>query len=113
MFATNAGLNTLDALFVIADRIERYDYVAVGQKVITFAATLAAVIVAVSTYVITALQLFWLEHGDTIIINSVRLVVNTIDFAREVYLIGGKLRRFVSKTLNRAADNAFFAIAGL
>ena len=113
MIATNAGLNALDALFIIVDRIERIDYIKLGRTVIDKAVIAAAVIVAVITYVITACQLFWLEHGDTIIINSVRLVVNTIDFAHEVFVIGQDLRRFVAKTLSHAADSAFFTIAAL
>lgn len=113
MYATNAGLNALDALFIIVDRIERIDYIKLGRTVIDKAVIAAAVIVAVATYVITACQLFWLEHGERIIISIIRTVVNTIDFAHEVFVIGQDLRKFIVKTLNRAADNAFFAIAGL
>lgn len=113
MIIANRTLNVIDSAFNVIEQIERYDYIAVGRNVIDKAIILTAVIVAVTTYVITALQLFWLEHGDTIIINSVRLVVNTIDFAHEVFVFGTKTKRFATKTLNLVADSAFFTIARL
>jgi hypothetical protein len=113
MIIANRTLSVIDAAFNVIEQIERIDYIALGRTVIDKAVITAAVIVAVATYVITACQLFWLDHGDRIIINSVRLVINTIDFAHEVYVIGQQSRRFITKTLNLAADSAFFTIAAL
>lgn len=113
MIIANRTLTIIDFAFNVIEQIERIDYIKLGRNVIDKAIVTAAVIVAVATYVITACQLFWLDHGDRIIISITRTVVNTINFAHEVFVIGQDLRKSITKTLNRAADNAFFAIAGL
>lgn len=113
MYATNAGLNVLDALFTLLEKVSEIDYTKLGRTVIDKAIIATAVIVAVTTYVITACQLWWLTHSERIIINTIRLVINTADFTHEVFVMGQDLRRFAIKTLNLAADNAFFTIAGL
>jgi hypothetical protein len=113
MYATNAGLNVLDALFTLLEKVSEIDCTKLGRTVIDKAIIATAVIVAVTTYVITACQLWWLTHSETIIISATRFVINTADFSREVFVMGQELRRFITKTLNLAADSAFFTIAGL
>jgi hypothetical protein len=113
MIIANRTLNVIDSAFIIVDRIERVDCIKLGRTVIDKAIILAAVIVAVTTYVITACQLWWLTHSETIIISTTRFVINTADFAHEVFVMGQELRRFITKTFNLAADSAFFTIASL
>lgn len=113
MTIANRTLTIIDVAFSIIDRIERVDYIALGETVINTAATLAAVIIAVSTYIITALQLWWEDYGTIIITNCTRFVINLIDYTHELFVMGQELRRFASKTANRAADTCFYAIAGL
>ena len=107
----NTALNVADFGFETLERIERFDYSALGEKVIKFSATVAAVVVAVVTYVVTALQLFWLEHGEAITVNAIRFTVATADFAGACFFAGRKLRPVVNHWVARLADSAFYGLA--
>ena len=110
MFAINRYLTVADVAFSSLEVISKFDYVSVGNKVITATATICAVIVAVVSYIVTALQLFWLEHSETIIINTVRFIFTLADFAGDCYHIGRKLRPIVIHNLNRLTDTVFFKL---
>ena len=113
MIIANRTLNVIDTAFSIIDRIERTDYIALGNTVINIAATTAAIIMAVTTYIITAVQLWWEDYGTTITTNGFRFIINLIDYSHELFVMGREFRKFTSKIANRAADNCFYAIAGL
>lgn len=110
MITTNYNLNALDALFTAAERIERYDPVAVGRTIIDKAVIAAAIIIGVATYIITALQLWWCDNGDRILTFAVQAIINTIDFSRELFILGQQTRRVINTLTARAADTAFYAI---
>ena len=107
MFTYNNSLNIVDSVFTILDRIERVDYVAVGDAVINFVATLAAAIVAVITYVVTALQLFWMEHGEHILTVAFRFTVWILDTIGAVYYAGVNSRPVLTLWANRVMDSAY------
>lgn len=109
MIIANHKLNALDALFTVIEQIERYDYIAVGERIINIAATTAAIIIGVATYVITALQLFWLQHGESIMVDAFRIIVNLVDYTHELYQFGAETRRFIAKTLNYCMDRAYYS----
>ena len=113
MFTYNNSLNIVDSVFTILDRIERVDYIKLGDDAITIVATLAAAIVAVTSYVVTALQLFWMEHGEHILTVAFQTVVYTADFANDVYTSGTALRRFVGSLSDRYLDRLFYTASGL
>ena len=113
MIITNRTLSIIDTAFTIIDRIERVDYVALGETVINIIATTAAIIVGVASYIITALQLFWEDHGQSIIINTVRFIINFADYCHELYQLGAETKRFITKSTNFLADRAFYTIAAL
>jgi hypothetical protein len=113
MFAINRYLTAADVAFSSLEVISKFDYVSVGNKVITATATICAVIVAVVSYIVTALQLFWLERGDTIIINTIRFTVTLADFTGNCYQAGRKVRPQVNLAVNHLADTAFFKLAAL
>ena len=110
MFITNRTLNALDALFNAAEIIEGFDAVALGDRVINATATIAAVIVGVITYAITALQLFWCEHGETILTRIVQFTVIFIDACGTVYYWGVNSRPVINRYCARLADSAFYAL---
>jgi hypothetical protein len=113
MITTNAKLNALDALFTLTEQIERVDYVAVGERIIYTAATIAAIITGVVTYLITALQLFWLDNGERIIINAVRLTFIIIDAIGATYYLGRNLRPTVNRLVAQLADGVYYMVAAL
>jgi hypothetical protein len=51
------------------------------SKTIRSAVTLVAIVVGVASYLITAVQLFWADHGDTIL-DYARRLRNGFDDAR-------------------------------
>ena len=111
MFTANRTLTTLDVMFAAAEQIADFDYVAMGEKSLNVIATVAAFIVAVTTYVSTALQLFWLEHGESIVTNAIRIVINTVDFAGACYYAGRNFRPVANRVTARVADGIFYAFA--
>ena len=113
MFATNRTLNALDVVFNVAEVIESYDYVAVGDRVIQSVATASAIIIGVVTYIVTALQLFWCEHGEVISTRTVQFVILTADFAGACYFAGRNFRPVANRYCALLADNAFYTIAGM
>lgn len=113
MFTTNTKLNAIDALFTAIEQIERYDYVAVGETVINITATAAAVIVGVASYVITALQLWWEDNGQSIITNAVRFTFLIIDTIGAVYYAGVNSRPVIAYWGNRIIDRVYFTAAAL
>ena len=113
MFVSNRTLTALDVIFNAAEVIESYDYVAVGDRVIQSVATFAAVIVGVVTYVITALQLFWCEHGEVILTRTVQLTVILIDACGCCYYAGVNARPVINRYCARLADSAFYALASV
>ncbi len=113
MIIANRTLNVIDTAFTVIEQIERIDPVAIGEKVINIIATAAAVIIGVATYVITALQLLWLQHGDSIMANAVRFIINTADYCHELYIIGTETKRYIAKRTAKLADYTYYAISGL
>ncbi len=111
MFATNRYLTAADVAFSGLEALSEFDYVAFGNKVITATATVCAVIVAVVSYIVTALQLFWLEHGEVILKRATQFMFLTADFAGACYYTGRKLRPYVNLAVNRLTDTAFFTLA--
>jgi hypothetical protein len=108
MFIANRYLGIIDQVFATLDTIERFDYIKLGERIIHYTATIAAVIIGIITYAITALQLFWLEHSETIIITTTRFMITLADFAGDCYYTGRKLRPVVIHYLNRLVDSAYY-----
>jgi hypothetical protein len=113
MIATNAKLNALDALFFITEQIERVDYVAIGERIIHSAATIAALIAGVTTYLITALQLWWLDNNETILTSAVRFIFLIADTIGAVYYAGVNSRPVITHWAAHLIDRVYFAAAGL
>ena len=105
---TNTALNIFDGFFIALEQVSEFDYIALGEKAITFALTFAACIVATATYVYTALRLFWLENGEQILTFAFVTVVNTADFAHSLYEAGQDLRRFTNYATAYIADSAYY-----
>ena len=113
MIIANRALNAIDIAFIIIGRIERIDYIKLGEQIIDKAIITAAVIYGIASYIITALQLFWLQHGDSIMANAVRFIVNTADYCHELYIIGTETKRYIAKRTAKLADYTYYAISGL
>ncbi len=107
----NATLNAFDFAFGTLEKVSEVDYVKLGDDVIKRAVAFAAVTVAVVTYVVTALQLFWLQNGETITKRAVQFVFLTVDFAGEMLIAGREFRRFANMLTMRISDGVFYTLA--
>ena len=88
----NTTLNTIDKIFGTLEVIETFDYVKLGEQVINLVITIAAVIVGVCTYALTAFQLYWLDNGE-VITKRAKSAVEVIKLtASECYIAGRDLR---------------------
>ena len=112
MFTANRTLNAIDIAFTIIDRIERIDYIKLGEQVIDKAIIAAAIIYGVATYIITACQLWWEDYNETIIVGAIRFTFIIADTIGAVYYAGVNSRPVIINWTNRLADSAFYAIAG-
>ena len=108
---TNTALNIFDGFFTALEQISEFDYIALGEKAIAFALTFAACIVACTSYVYTALRLFWLENGEQILTFAFVSIINIADFAHSFYETGKDLRRFTNYATAYIADSAYYLAA--
>jgi hypothetical protein len=89
-------------------QVKEFDYVKFGDNVIQFSATALAVIVGVVSYVWTAFQLWWDDNGETVQVNTIRIVVNLIDFIAAIVIETPKVYRWVKLNANRLVDSLYF-----
>ena len=92
-------------------KLKEFDYIQFGEDVIKFAATVSAIVVAVVSYVWTAFQLWWLDNGETVKVNTFRFVVNLIDAIAAFVIAIPKVYRSLTLNLNRLVDYVFYQVA--
>lgn len=107
----NATLNVFDFGFGVLEKVSEFDYVQFGDTAIKRVAAIAAVVVGVFTYVVTALQLFWMDNGEVISKRAVQFVFLTVDFAGEMLMAGREFRCFVNRLTAQVSDGVFYALA--
>jgi len=90
------------------DKLKQFDYVQFGADTIKFAATISAIVVAAVSYGWTALQLWWDDNGEALQVNTIRFVVNVIDFIAAIVITIPKVYRWVKLNSNRLIDSLFF-----
>ena len=110
MFATNTQLSIIDSAFGVIEVIAEHDYKKSAERIIALIATAAAVIVGFTSYVSTALQLFWLEHKERIITRAFQTVIIAADFAGNCYYAGRDFRRFASTASARILDRVYYSL---
>ncbi len=108
MFIANRHLGIIDQVFATLDTIERFDAVALGEKVINFSATIAAVIIGVCSYVITALQLWWEDNGEVTVTRLIRFTFWIIDAVGATYYAGVTCRPIINYWVARIADTVLY-----
>ena len=109
MITANYKLNALDALFSAIEQIEQFDYIKLGERIIDKAIIAAAIIYGITSYIITACQLWWEDNGERIMVGTVRAIINLVDYTHELYLFGTETKRFITKTLNYCMDRVYYS----
>ena len=93
-----------------------FDYVTFGQKAIEVTVTIAAVVVAVTSYAYTAFQLWWDDNGEDVKALPPIVRERLIDFSvgfRKAAVLAYESGRGTAQLLSRGADFAYFAATGL
>ena len=109
MIIANRTLSIIDGAFTIIDRVERVDYIKLGERIIDKAIITAAIIYGVATYIITACQLWWEDNGDAVMAGAFKLIINLVDYTHELYLFGTETKRFIVKTFGFITDRLYYS----
>jgi len=103
--------NSFPPADALMKQFKEFDYVKFGDVVVKYSVTAYAIAVAVSSYLWTAFQLWWDDNGETVQVNTIRFVVNVIDFIAAVVITIPKLYRWTQLNINRLVDSMFFQVA--
>ena len=93
-----------------------FNYVTFGQKAIEVTVTIAAVVVAVTSYAYTAFQLWWDDNGEDIKALLPVIRERLIDFSvgfRKAVVLAYEAGRGSAQLLSRGADFAYFTAVGI
>jgi hypothetical protein len=107
---TNTTLNIIDSAFGLIETVSEFDYIAFGNRIITIIATVAAIIIGTASYVSTAAQLFWEEHGEVIMTRTFQVIIFTLDFAGNCYYTGRNFRIIANSAVAQLADSAYYIL---
>jgi hypothetical protein len=80
-------------------------------QAVLLAATVAAVIVAVSTFAYKQAKLFWQNHGEEITLRFELFIEWLVGAIEKVYQAGAAGRPVAVRLLNQLADWAFYRLA--
>lgn len=103
--------NSFPPVDAFAKQIKEFDYVTFGDNVVKYSVTAYAIAVAVSSYFWTAFQLWWDDNGEAVQVNTIRFVVNVIDFIAAIVIATPKVYRWMKLNGNRLVDSLFFQVA--
>ena len=82
-----------------------------AQQVIYYTATACAVIIAIASYLSTATQLWWLDHGDEVIAKSKKFLNTFAAVCLGLYQTGVELRPVANRLTATIADRAYYLAA--
>ena len=109
LFSTTMELtNSFPPVDAFVKQVKEFDYVKFGDNAIQFSITAFAVVVGVVSYAWTAFQLWWDDNGEAVQVNTIRIVVNLIDFIAAIVIATPKVYRWVKLNSNRLVDSLFF-----
>ena len=100
--------NSFPTVDVMVKKIKDFDYVKLKNDVIDYSITVYAVVVAVSSYLWTAFQLWWDDNGEATQVNIIRFVVNLVDIIAAICYTIPEIYRWLKLNASRCADYIFF-----
>ena len=105
--ASNPAFPPADALLSF---LRNVNYRKLANDLITFAATIAAVTVAVSLFIYKNARAFWAAHGETIHFHFDLFIEQLVAFIQKVYDAGTASRPVAVRLFNRSADWLFYQL---
>jgi hypothetical protein len=100
--------NSFPPVDALVKQLKEFDYVKFGDNVVKFSITSYAIVVGVVSYIWTAFQLWWDDNGEAVQANTIRIVVNVIDFIAAIVIEVPKVYRWVKLNSNRLVDSLYF-----
>lgn len=100
--------NSFPPVDALVKQLKEFDYVKFGDNVVKFSITSCAIVVGVVSYIWTAFQLWWDDNGEAVQANTIRIVVNVIDFIAAIVIEVPKVYRWVKLNSNRLVDSLYF-----
>ena len=88
--------------------ISRVDWHRASHRVIIAVATVAAVTVGVTLWLLQTARQFWAEHGASVTATARTAATRTVAVALSAWQVAAPV---VARTVNRAADWAFYWVA--
>ena len=110
MFATapSPAFPPVDALVA---SLRNVNYRKVANQAVTFAATFAAIVVAVSFFIYRNARAFWAAHGETILFNAALFAEWLVKAAKATYQAAVAFQPVAARWVNQGADWAFYRLA--
>lgn len=108
---TTLTLNVADGAFGLMEQLAEFDYRSAAQRIVMRTVEIAAVVVAVATYIWLALCLFWEEHGDVIQEKFAKFVTAIETAIRVTHCAGVTFRPVVNRVIALSVDKLYYALA--
>jgi hypothetical protein len=87
------------------------NYKKVANQAITFAATFAAVVVAISLFAYKNAKAFWAAHGETILFHAALFAERLVKTSKVAFAAAVSFKPVAVRAVNRAADWLFYQLA--
>jgi hypothetical protein len=91
--------------------IRQINWRAVAHRLVMLAATICAVIVALSVFAYKHARAFWRDHGDEITLQVLTFAENAKTVANTAARIIRAATPVITQWVNRALDSAFYQLA--
>jgi len=111
MFAPSPVSPAFPPLNDLLSAVSRVDYKRYFTQLVLLAATVAAVTVAVSTFLYRNARAFWAANGEEITLRFELFVEWLVEAIEKVYQLGAASRPVAVRALNRLADWLFYQLA--
>ena len=107
-FSSSPAFPPANALFAFVSSV---NYRKVANQAITFAATFAAVVVAVSLFAYKNAKAFWAAHGETILFHAALFMERLVKASKVSVNAAVSFKLVAVRAVDRAADWLFYQLA--
>ena len=108
MFTPTAPAKSFPPLDDLLEFLTSIDYRKHAVQFMLVVATVAAIVVGVTTFVCRNARKFWLAHGDDLVLGFYEFANNVEIAIENTYELGVSFRPVAVKWVNFAADRAFY-----
>ena len=107
---TTLTLNVADGAFGLMEQLAEFDYRSAAQRIAMRTVEIAAVVVAIVTYIWLALRLFGEEHGEEIQEKFAAFVTSAETSIRVTYRAGVAFRPVANHVIALSVDKLYYTL---